>query len=83
LEQRGTRCVFLETPMAPSLVHRPFANQTRSAMLAAFPRVRYLWIRAEDENAYATTDGLHLPPDEAKRFASHVAVQLAERTAQR
>ncbi|MEO6745825.1 MAG: hypothetical protein ABIS28_06815 [Caldimonas sp.] len=67
LEGAGSRVVFFELPIHPSLEGTPRALQIRAAFVAAFPSHRLL---TADQFAAAATistiDGVHLTLDEAK-----------------
>lgn len=77
LEQRGTRCVFLEMPIDPALGELPLPRQVRAQMMRAFPPDRYTWIRPAVARTYVTVDGLHLPAGEAATCAAVIVSELA------
>lgn len=73
LAKSGTKCVFFEMPIHPTLVDLSEPAAVRKAMAARFPRDRYIWLDFNSGRAYQTSDGIHLVKSDADEVAREVA----------
>lgn len=78
LHDRGIRVVFFEPPMDPRLKDTPQTAGVRRLLRTRFADAGE-WIAAADWSRYRTSDGLHLTPESATRYARFLAEQLAAR----
>ncbi len=69
LEDAGTRVVFFEAPMDERLRTTAQTAGVRALLRARFAPERYRWVALDDWTAFQTSDGLHLIPESADRFA--------------
>jgi len=73
LESAGTRVVFFELPIHPSLENTPRALQIRSAFASAFPGHRLLSsVELARGIGIRTIDGVHLSPGEVSMVADRL-----------
>src|SRR5262249_51797817 len=73
LEAGGTRIVFFELPVHPTLEDTPRARQIRAAYAAAFPAHRHIGVSELSEGlAVRTIDGVHLALDEVPPVGRHL-----------
>jgi len=56
----GSKCVFFELPIHPSLAGLAQPVAIRNAMAARFPADKYHWVRFDPNPNYDTSDGIHL-----------------------
>ncbi len=75
LTQAGTKCVFFEMPIHPSLVELSEPAAVRKTMLSRFPQEQYVWMTIAQSGADETSDGIHL----VKAAADRVSQQLVEK----
>lgn len=73
LEQKGCKVVFYEMPVESSLQGLAEPAAVRAAMRTRFPHGRYRWLDLSRPEPWKTTDGIHLPPDEAASVAKRMA----------
>jgi hypothetical protein len=76
LEARGATIVFFECPMDAGLHDSAETAGARALLRGRFSTQR--WIAADDWAAYQTSDGLHLVPESAERFAHLLRAELAQ-----
>lgn len=73
LEAKGCKVVFFEMPVDASLRGLKEPVAVRAAMKGRFPEGRYRWLDLERAEPWKTTDGIHLPPEEAAVVAERMA----------
>lgn len=56
----GSKCVFFELPIHPSLAGLAQPVAIRNAMTARFPADQYRWVKFDPTQDYQTSDGIHL-----------------------
>lgn len=60
LTAAGSKCVFFELPIHPSLAGLAQPVAIREAMASRFPKDRYHWVEFDSNQEYPTSDGIHL-----------------------
>lgn len=78
LRKRGARVIFFELPVHPALCGTVRTEGMRSAVRAIFPSPDYVLLGQPDCAAFLTTDGHHLRPVAARRYASLLDRELRE-----
>lgn len=56
----GSKCVFFELPVHPSLAGLAQPVAIRNAMATRFPADQYHWVQFDSAQDYQTSDGIHL-----------------------
>ena len=74
----GTKCVFYEMPIDPSLKDLKEPAAVRAAMLERFPKAKYRWLELDTARAWKTTDGIHLSRLEADEVTATLAAATKE-----
>jgi hypothetical protein len=74
LEQRGVEVVFFEPPMDATLHDTAETTGARTLLSGRFAHSR--WLVSDAWSDYRTTDGLHLIPESAVRFARRLRTEL-------
>lgn len=69
LRERGCRIVFFEMPVDPTLSKLPHPVVVRTALRDRFPASHWGWFDPGPAEAWRTSDGIHLEPADATRFA--------------
>lgn len=75
LSKAGTKCVFFEMPIDPTLKDLAEPLSVRDAVASRFPRDRYNWLPIDLGAGYQTSDGIHL----VKADADKVTLQIVEK----
>lgn len=75
LKQRGVAVIFYEVPVGAYVQRLPKAVRIRQFDQWYFPRILFKHILLPAET-YQTTDGIHLPPQEAARYTHYLKTQL-------
>ncbi|MBI5563220.1 MAG: hypothetical protein HY894_10290 [Deltaproteobacteria bacterium] len=78
LSQHGVRVIFYEMPTDPSLIGLPKTVSIRERMHQEFPDASY-WLPQVDANEYATTDGMHLDGESARKYAAFLQSEMKAR----
>ncbi|MES2657324.1 MAG: hypothetical protein V4689_01840 [Verrucomicrobiota bacterium] len=73
LTKAGTKCVFFEMPVDPTLRELAEPVAVRTAMASRFPEDRYTWLRIDLGADYKTTDGVHLTRADADKATQIIA----------
>ena len=76
LEMKGVQIVFFEMPINKELYDLALARNIREYFFITFPPNKYHYINSPDCKDYLTSDGMHLPPDEALRYTSYLNKQI-------
>lgn len=71
LEEKKVEVVFFEMPVDPILCNMPKAIGIRKKMQKYFPVKNYSYITMPDCKNFKTSDGLHLPSEEALRYTNY------------
>ncbi|HEX8950746.1 MAG TPA: hypothetical protein VF945_02825, partial [Polyangia bacterium] len=80
LEEAGTRVIFFECPMDERLLTSAQTEGVRALLRERFSPERYQWISLEDWASFHTSDGLHLIPESAERFARRLRDEIERRS---
>lgn len=78
LRKRGTNVVFFELPTDPKICSDRLSIASRTTLAKIFPTTQYNFLPMPVCDNYKTTDGMHLPPDEAVRFVKKLSEQLVD-----
>jgi len=78
LMSRGSKVVLFEMPTHPSLCNSPQTIHMRAAINDTFTNNQYLILPPPNCSDFSTTDGIHLPLPEAKRYAIDLQKQLSK-----
>lgn len=76
IESRGSRIILFEMPLNARLKHVKSNDQTRFAVIKAFPPDKYIYLPTDTSN-YITTDGEHLDADGQRRYSHFLKVALS------
>lgn len=72
LSKSGTKCVFFEMPIEPSLQNLAEPAAVRNALKQRFPESDYAWMSLDRGTPWQTTDGIHLTPPEAEQVIQRI-----------
>ena len=72
LTKAGTKCVFFEMPIDPTLMDLAEPVAVRKAMALRFPQDRYTWLPIDLGADYKTSDGIHLVKADADKATRQV-----------
>ncbi|MEO5912586.1 MAG: hypothetical protein ABIS50_00020 [Luteolibacter sp.] len=72
LTRAGTKCVFFEMPIDPTLMELAEPVAVRKAMASRFPEDQYTWLRFDFDSAYQTSDGIHLVKADADKVTRKI-----------
>ena len=72
LTSAGTKCIFFEMPIDPTLMDLAEPAAVRRAMELRFPRDRYPWLPIDLSADYKTSDGIHLVEADANEVTRKI-----------
>lgn len=72
LQRLGARIVFVEFPIDTRLEGTQFCEFVRNDLHAKFPTNQFEWITPSRNEAWTTTDGVHMTSESAYRFAEWI-----------
>lgn len=76
LTQAGTKCVFFEMPIDPTLKDLAEPKMVRQAMALRFPEDRYTWLPINLGEDYQTSDGIHLMKADADKATQQIVEKV-------
>ena len=74
LTANGSQVVIFEMPMHPEISKSPKAEFLRSAIHERFPDIPF--IPSPSSTNYSTRDGIHLTPESALNYSTHLANEI-------
>ena len=81
--ERGSQVVFFELPVHPDLCTTPRALAVRAGLQDILPPAAFTRLPEPDCAAFRTTDGHHLDPESARRFARELEERVNHLTSPR
>jgi hypothetical protein len=76
LQENKISVVFFEMPVDSRLKESPKAKELRKVLYSAFPRQEYNYIKLDLAHQYKTSDGVHLPSEEANKYSIYLINEL-------
>jgi hypothetical protein len=77
LQDGGVKVVLMFIPGEPSVQSEPKITAIKSRAMERFPADRYLWIPSLPLSGWKTNDGIHIVPEDAKRFVAYLKDECA------